>query len=336
MNKDIDLVVMWVDGSDPEWQKEKNKYTIKSNADGSIYRYRDYGLLKYWFRGVDRFAPWVRKVYFVTWGHLPEWLNTDSPKLTIVKHEDFIPRKYLPTFSANTIENNIHRIKGLSERFILMNDDLYFIDKTTSDDFFRNGLPMDTIALNVHCPKKSLISQFFCINDTSIVNEHFDFRQSLSSNKHKWYSLKNGTALIRTIVLRSCPRFPGFWQHHLATSFLKSTFEEVWKEEPEILDQTCTHKFRETTDVNQWLFKEWQIASGGIEVRSSRFGKTFYIDRDGFESLHKKIRKYITKQQGKMIAINDGEMSERDYCILKKELENSFERILPEKSIYEK
>ena len=46
----IDFVVMWVDGNDPDWRKEKAKYEVNNNADGSIYRYRDWDLLQYWFR----------------------------------------------------------------------------------------------------------------------------------------------------------------------------------------------------------------------------------------------------------------------------------------------
>ena len=53
MNEEIDFVIMWVDGNDPEWQKEKSKYDVKTNADATIYRYRDWDLLKYWFRGVE-------------------------------------------------------------------------------------------------------------------------------------------------------------------------------------------------------------------------------------------------------------------------------------------
>lgn len=28
--------------------------------------YREWGTFKYWFRGVEKFAPWVNKVYLVT------------------------------------------------------------------------------------------------------------------------------------------------------------------------------------------------------------------------------------------------------------------------------
>ena len=338
MNNKIDFVVMWVDGSDPAWIAEKAKYdpSVKTNADSSIYRYRDYGLMKYWFRGIEKYASWVNKIFFVTWGHIPEWLDTTNPKLVIVKHEDFIPKEYLPTFSANTIELNLHRIKGLSDRFVLFNDDLYLIDYTKPEDFFsKTGLPMDTVALNVHCPKKSLISQYFCINDTSIINEHFDFKESLNKNKRKWFNLKNGKEVLRTLVLKKCPRFPGFYQHHLTNSYYKSTFEEVWAAEPELLNNTCLHKFRETTDVNQWLMKEWQIASGNFEVRSYKFGKSFYIDRDGFDAAVY-ASKYIGNQNGKMISVNDGPMTSDQYDNFISIITNSFEKNLNNKSSYEK
>lgn len=332
----IDFVIMWVDGNDPKWQQEKMKYSIDNNADGSIYRYRDFGLLKYWFRGVEKFAPWVNNVYFITWGHVPEWLNTCNPKIKIVKHSDYIPTEYLPTFSANTIENNLHRIEGLSENFVLLNDDFYLINHTTEQDFFKDGKPMDTVALNVQCPQKSLISRYFGINDTAIVNEYFDFRLSLKDNFWKWFSLKNGKPMLRTIILKSCPRFPGFWQHHLASSFCKATFKEVWDREYEVLHQTSLHKFRESTDVNQWLFKDWQIAAGNFNVRSIKFGESFFIDRDGISSIKLKMLSYIRNQKGKMIAINDGEMSNVEFDNLVQDLTESFQHILPNKSSFEK
>lgn len=335
-NNETDFVVMWVDGNDPEWQKEKAKYDVNANADGSLYRYRDWDLLQYWFRGIEKFAPWVRKIHFVTWGHIPKWLNTENSKLNIVKHSDFIPEKYLPTFSANSIENNLHRIKGLADNFVFFNDDFYLIKKVKETDFFKDNVPLDTAVLNVHCPKKSLVSQYFCINDTSIINEHFNYKESLKQNFSKWFSLKNGLLLFRTLALLPSPRFPGFWQSHIASSYNKSTFEKIWELEEEILDSTCSHKFRETTDVNQWVFKEWQIASGNFVARKANFGKSFYIDRDGIEKLKGKIIKCIKKQKVNIIAINDGPMSDKEYSDLIKDLKDAFEKILPERSSFEK
>ena len=72
----IDFVILWVDGNDPEWQSEKAKYDSNFNDDSnSVSRYRDWGLLPFWFRCIEKFTPWVNKIHFVTWGHIPEFLN---------------------------------------------------------------------------------------------------------------------------------------------------------------------------------------------------------------------------------------------------------------------
>ena len=88
----IDFVIPWVDGSDIEWQKERAKYDISKKIDinNCSARFRDWDNLQYFFRGVEKYAPWVHKIYFITWGHLPKWLNTDNPKLVIVNHKDYI------------------------------------------------------------------------------------------------------------------------------------------------------------------------------------------------------------------------------------------------------
>ena len=58
---DIDVVILWVDGSDPEWLAQKGKYLPPAAADSSsANRYRDWGILPYWFRAIEKFAPWVR------------------------------------------------------------------------------------------------------------------------------------------------------------------------------------------------------------------------------------------------------------------------------------
>ena len=74
--------------------------------------------MPYWFRAVEKFAPWVRKIHFVTCGHVPAFLNLAHPKLHHVKHEGFLPPEVLPTFSSHAIEMNLHRIPGLAEHFV--------------------------------------------------------------------------------------------------------------------------------------------------------------------------------------------------------------------------
>lgn len=96
----IDIVVLWVYGSDPEFIREKQAETGKvADLDQEIdgeQRYRDYGIFNYWFRMIEKHAPWVNNVYLITNGQKPDWLNLDHPKLKLVTHKEFMPNEYLP------------------------------------------------------------------------------------------------------------------------------------------------------------------------------------------------------------------------------------------------
>lgn len=133
-----------MDGNDPAWQKEKRKTEhvpeVTAEADDRNERYRDWDNLQYWFRGVEQFAPWVRKIHFVTWGHFPKWLNTEHPKLHIVKHEDFIPSEFLPTLIPIP-SNGIFTGLGLSERFVYFNDDMFLLNQIHPENFFIGEKP---------------------------------------------------------------------------------------------------------------------------------------------------------------------------------------------------
>ncbi|MDR1950827.1 MAG: Stealth CR1 domain-containing protein, partial [Bacteroidales bacterium] len=114
----IDFVVTWVDMDDPKWKQNFEKFAGKidnTNNGTSEARFRDYGFLKYWFRGVEKFAPWVNKIHFVTCGQKPDWLDTNNPKINLVNHEDYIPTQFLPCFNSTVLEHYMHKIPNLSE-----------------------------------------------------------------------------------------------------------------------------------------------------------------------------------------------------------------------------
>lgn len=107
------------------------------NEDISSSRFEDNEELRYSLRSVEKFAPWVRHVYIVTNGQIPSWLNLDNSRVSIVSHRDiFLNSSHLPTFSSPAIESHLHRIPGVSERFIYMNDDVFFGKEVWPDDFF--------------------------------------------------------------------------------------------------------------------------------------------------------------------------------------------------------
>ncbi|MBQ7883477.1 MAG: Stealth CR1 domain-containing protein [Phascolarctobacterium sp.] len=302
MESKIDFVIAWVDGSDPKWQADKEKFTgIKANVDAC--RYRDWDLLRYWFRGVEKFAPWVNRIHFVTYGHLPEWLNTEHPKLNIVNHKDFIPKQYLPTFNSHTIELNLHRIKGLEEQFVYFNDDIFLLGEVKPEDFFENGKARDTIALDAlkFCSKSIA---FIDANNVALLNDKFDKRRFIKSN---WKELLNPIIgikkVIKNILLMPFPFFTGFYNHHLSSSFLKSSYEYVWNCFPKVLDDTCRSKIREKNNVNQWLIKDVQIIKGICKNRCDRFGIRINLKNTNVDE----CIDIVKKKQFRLLCINDNE-----------------------------
>lgn len=328
MTNSIDIVVPWVDGNDPVWQKEKEKYVGSVNGDKRIIRYRDWEMLQYWFRGVEKFLPWIRKIHFVTYGHLPEWLNCKNEKLNIVKHTDYIPKQYLPTFSSHAIELNMFRIEDLSEQFIYANDDTFFVNQMQPEDFFADGLPKDCALETIHQFRKGGIDHIVA-NDLELINANFNKRQAVKKNYRKWYCIKYKKAFLKNLYLSPCGNFVGFENQHLPQAFLKSTFQEVWIKEYDCLDHTCSHKFRNIGDVNQWLMRYWQLASGKFVPGNLEMGKFFSIGNDD-----NKIKEAIVNQKYRMICLSDDDES-IDFEAEKIKICGWLGKILPEKSSFE-
>lgn len=139
--EDIDIVYTWVDGGDPLFVSERRKYARQyepgeARDTSSANRFRDNGELLFSLRSVEKFAPWVRKIHIVTNGQVPAWLNTDCERISLVTHEQiFSNRDHLPVFNSNAIEMNLHRINGLSRRFLYLNDDLFLNKHIDRSDF---------------------------------------------------------------------------------------------------------------------------------------------------------------------------------------------------------
>lgn len=329
-NSKIDIVLPWVDHSDSEWQDSYKRYAgASAPGDKRPIRFRDWDLLRYWFRSAERFMPWVNRVHFVTWGHKPEWLNTESPKLNWVRHSDFIPGKYLPTFSANAIELNIHRIPSLSGHFIYFNDDIFVLKSLPAKRFFRDNLPCDCAIMTAKPSGGGIIHM--AINDLDVLDAHFDKHSQMMKYPSKWFNPKYGRGLINNILLCPWKEFSGFVDPHMPNSFLKSTFDEVWQKASDILDATCSMKFRTDNDVNQWLMRYWQLAQGSFApYNTRRRGLTLDITDDNLPD----IAACIANQSRDIICINDSDRIE-DFGKTKVLLQKSFEKILPDKSSFE-
>ena len=327
----IDFVVLWVDGNDPQWIAERAKYLPKEDKSASDpIRFRDWDLMRYWFRGVEKFAPWVNNIYFVTWGHYPEWLNLEHPKLKIVKHTEYIPHEYLPIFNSNTIELNLHRIDELSEHFVLFNDNMFLTKAVQPKDFFQNGLPCETVRLGqTFATSPDDVFNYTIFNNIAIINKYFYKKEVIKKHWRKFLSPKYGRENIRSILLLPFGHFSGFLDSHLPASHLKSTFKEIWNKEANVLSESCFCRFRDKKCVTHWVMKNWRFCEGQFEPRSIRWGKSYAIGADSA------MLQELRKQKYYAVCLNDCD-SNLDFELHQDQLKAVFEEILPEKSSFEK
>lgn len=325
---EIDFVILWVDNTDPQWLEKKRRFLQEedNSFNKNDARYRDWNILRYWFRSVERYAPWVRKIHFVTCGHYPDWLNLEHPKLHFVKHEEFIPNEYLPTFSAFPIELNIHRIDGLSDQFVYFNDDMFVVAPVKPTDFFKHGLPKD-VAVRTF----SMLYDVRHINSNciEIINNRFFFIHQFKKYLWKWMNYRYGWHCLLNLYFLPYGDFTGVINTHVANAYKKATFNEVWEKYGEKLHQTCLHRFRTKQDVNQWIFKFWQIVSGNFYPQWISFGKYFLIDNT------EQIDKMLHQKKTKLICLNDNE-NLADISQLREEVIGIFQSVFPEKCSFER
>ena len=261
--------------------------------------------------------------------------------MSFVDHRDFIPEEFLPTFQANTIEDNLHRIKGLSEQFVVFNDDMFINAPIAPDYYFRNGLPCDApyehlFTAGCYNPKTdgwSINVMEFC--DTHVVNAYFDRRKVVAQNRKAWYGHYLGLKYwlqARIIGWFRRSTFQHFYTPHNEKAFLKTTYQELWEREPEMLAKSCT-KFRENMSLNNYVFRYWQLASNKFcPVNQLRAKQVIQLGADNLDQ----VEQLMFDAQVKSLCLNDSsDLSYEDYESLKPRLIALFERKFPTKSQFE-
>ena len=329
---DIDFVITWVDMNDLEWRTEFSKYVHnKQNTKNGVSkdRFRDNGFLKYWFRGVEKFAPWVHKIHLVTSGQKPEWLDLNNPKINLVYHKDIIPPQFLPTYNSVVIERYIHKIPGLAEHFVYFNDDFYIINNLPEERFFRDGLPCDIAVLDYNPSWSQWYKRIK--NNIRLINRHFDKRKVMALHHDKWFNKIYGFKARWNYLLKPYGKFITLRVPHNAQPYLKTTFEEVWAAAGKELSETSSNRFRALTDYTPELFRTWQICRGNFQPYNT------YNDTKMFPLMirPKQAVRAIYRQSYTLICLNDN-VHIRNYDLVIGNIKDAFQHILPEKSSFER
>jgi len=251
----IDAVYTWVDGSDPAWltarqaRRAASRLQIHLEADNDA-RYRSRDELKYSLRSLDYHAPWLRRVFVVTAGQAPRWLVDAHPDLVVVDHRDIFQQPGdLPTFNSHAIESQVHRIEGLSEHFLYLNDDFFLGRSLTPAAFFLpGGMPKAFFSsTTVGFPEGAALPHIAAaLNNRRLVRRDFD-RTLTRSLLHAPYALR------------------------------RSVLQELAQRYPEELAATSGHPFRDPDDlsVTSSLFQHYGMATGQVaqgDLRVSYIG----------------------------------------------------------------
>lgn len=330
---EIDFVIPWVDDTEQCWKEERSKYDYTKEEDGKAVRFRNWDNLKYWFRGVEKYAPWVRKIHLITCGHIPEWIDVNHPKLNIVRHEDYIPKQFLPTFNSHTIELNMHRIEGLSEHFVYFNDDIFLLKPLQKKDFFENGKPCDMLAFQppVANPDNPVMSHVL-LNNILVLSKYVNKRENVKQNPGNYFKIGYPPLYFFYNLLELLfPLFTGLYTVHGPAPFCKKTFVDMWEMETELLTTTCSHRFRNQQDVNQYLMREWQKLTGQFLAKNITRDYAYFNIKDHND----RLLRILEKQSKKIVCINDTD-GNFDFMQVKMEINGVLNHILPGKSAFEK
>jgi hypothetical protein len=228
----VDAVYTWVDGGDPDWQARKaaalgdNEWVTKvsgQTANNSRFASRDE--LRYSLRALHCFAPWVRRIFLVTDGQVPSWLDTGHPQITVVSHREiFGDTGRLPTFNSQAIESRLHRIPGLAEHFLYLNDDVFLGRPVTPDMFFTSG------GLTRFFQSAALVDSAPRSDSDAPVN-------SAGKNNRKLIQETFGRVLTRKMM-------------HTPHPSRRSVITEIEERFAEHVEATAGHQFRHPEDIS--------------------------------------------------------------------------------------
>lgn len=337
MNKPIDIVIPWVDEKDLSWEKERIKYSKQGSYnkfETSNNRFQCWDNLNLWFRAIEECMPWVHKVFLITCGHLPDFLNIDCSKLRVVSHSEYIPSEYLPTFNAGTIEMNVHRIKDLSENYIMFNDDVFPLSYIDEEYYFKDDMVCDEAVENIITTTSfgavSNAVRYATVNNMFIINRHFKKREVQAKNPEKWFCEKYGERLERTKACEYWYDFPGFYDPHMANALKKSTLRHLWEVEPDALHRGSLDRFRGSADVTQYLIRYWQLCTGEFVPRKTE-GKVFFPNINSYEE----VVNAIDKGMYPMISFNEN-CTPDEFIVMKKAINEALKRRFPNKCSFEK
>ena len=281
---EVDAVYLWVDGSDPKWLAKKRRHSAEAHSHGtSDSRFTSRNELYFSIATLLKNAPWMNRIWLVTDGQTPD-LGDLADRVTVIDHKKFIPKEFLPTFNSHVITSHLHRIKGLAENFLYLNDDILF------------GRPL--------LPSAWFDSHGRClIRYTRTTLPGFSVTDADVIHKARQHTVQSAIKGGLQISMRSIQHGP----HPMR----KSSMELMWNRFGEELTATSRNRFRTEADlVPEWLHN-FLAYSTGDAVMGGKLTYS-YIVLNAKSSLAK-ILNLALRRPPSVVCLNDvSEIAESD------------------------
>ncbi|MEU2554040.1 stealth conserved region 3 domain-containing protein [Streptomyces sp. NPDC013313] len=287
----IDAVYTWVDGADVSWLERKNavlaaKGIETEDAATSAARFRNRDELRYSFRSLDMYAPWIRNIYVVTDRQVPQWLDVSHPRVRVVDHTEIFGREgALPTYNSHAIESRLHHIDGLAEHFLYFNDDVFAARAILPSLFFLgNGQS-----------KHFMSSNAIPMSPISNLDE---FSRMAAKNNRGLVSAMFGRTLVNSFI-------------HAPHPLRRSVMYDLEKYFPDAMRATAHNQLRNSTDVS--VASSLHHYFGYYTGRSVPGGISSGFVNVGLSEQVKKLNHLLAARSNDVFCLNDfhdGDISE--------------------------
>jgi len=260
-NTQVDAVITWVDGNDENWQQKINTYSeskINFSSKKHLKRYNSIGEIDIAIKSIIKFASFVTNIFLVTDNQSPESFNalkklaeSENINLELVDHKVIFREneEHLPCFNSCSIGSMLFKIPGLSEHFIIFNDDTFIMRQTTVSDFFINKQPI-------------IRGQWQEFNENRTIRTFYHklmsfFGKPVIKNKISFKKFQQNSAKLAKTD-KYVRRF------HTPVCVRKSTLQNFF-ENNDLLKENIKHRFR---DGNQFIISS---LSEHLEIKNNTF-----------------------------------------------------------------
>ena len=302
MREKIDAVITWVDGDDPRHKAKRQLFVtpemVAEEHIAGATRFSSLGEIFFCVASINRFAPWINKIYIVTDEqdpHLEALLSQHFPQgyipIEIVDHKTIFRgyEEHLPTFNSISIESMTWRIPNLSDKFIEFNDDLILAAPVTPEDFFTKE------GVVCYASKKNYLL-------TALTRLFKRGKDGLRAVSYK------GTMLNAAAQAGNRRYF--LKMDHTPKGLLRTFYEEYFSANRDVLLHNISHRFRNPSQFNPQQLQYILLHEQGLcELRPVKGNLLYLKPKKGLEYIENKLAKFSLNATARFGCFNSLDMA---------------------------